>query len=438
MEFKLSPTEVIEGSSSSNSSDSRHLADSTYKPTYRRRSAGRGDRWTSGRHHVKGPSVVDLTKLRRPQNAEQEHPCVEPAIVWNAKVYQGPRNQYTHDLDFSNPDLMYVDDRPIELPVGVRPTQPSEGTNEPVLEPVEWAGPVIIIETFVEADYQKGRSSEIADLPRLDLLNLSRVSKQHLVVKSPFLAKGLSNILQYYPSFQQILSNESVRGELTIQEPFAVLFHHFESIEAMADRTTAVTICKSEHEGNTQRIDLTKKHMQHLIEFLRPIYQERILACRKNLSDSVPRVAFDMIWYLLTPGTDVYVQVDGSTHAAVVMDVKPNDLNQSNVLGVGNQEWCLVDLWRLETDGSRLRRGLISTQVYAYSGLREVTSLPVCPVSIWDIRDSGERRGQILRRSATLFKALHQGNLLADYNGPIKETNQYVGHVLQRGDRPCP
>lgn len=425
MEFEKSRRVVVEDSSSSSSPDSRLSASSTYRRAYRRR-----DHWAFGRRHVNGPSVVDLTKIRRPQNAEPEHPSVEPAIIWNAKIYRSLRDHYRDDPDFHNPDLTYVDDRPIELPVGVRPTQPPVDAKKTVPEPVEWAGPVITIETFVEANIQKCRSSGIAESLRLELLNPKCVSRRHLVVGSPFLADGLSNIVQYYPSFHRILSKEP-RGELRFQEPFAVLFHHFDSIEVMADGTTAATICKNEHDGNTQRIDLTKGHMQHLIEFLRPIYQERILSYRKNISDSVSRVAFDMIWYLLRPGTDVYVQVEGSTHAAVVMDVKSNGFNQSDVWGIGNEDWWHVDLWRLETDGSRLRRGLISAQVTAYSGLREVTSLPVCPVSIWDIRDGGERRRQILRRSATFFKALHQGNLLADYNGPIKETNQYyAGKVV--------
>ncbi|CAI7628266.1 unnamed protein product [Penicillium viridicatum] len=325
---------------------------------------------------------------------------------------------------------MYVDDRPIELPLSVRPTQPSVDTNNTVPEPVKWDGPVITIETFVDADIPKGKTWEIAGPPHIDLLNPKRVSRQHLVVKSPFIAEALDNIIEYYPSFHRLRSNESVKGrELRIQEPYAVLFHHFDSIQAMADRTA--TMCKTGHDGNTQMIDLKKGHMQHLIEFIRPIYEGRILTCQKSLHDSVPRVAFDMIWYLLTPGTDVYVQVDGSTHAAVVMEVRPNGINPGDVWGPVNEERWLVDMWRLETDGSRLRRGLITTQVHAYSGLHEITSLPVCPVSIWDSWDSGERRRQILCRSATFFKALREGNLLADYNGPIKETNQYyTGKVV--------
>ncbi|KAF5605598.1 TOB3 (member of AAA-ATPase family) [Fusarium pseudoanthophilum] len=56
---------------------------------------------------------------------------------------------------------------------------------------------------------------------------------------------------------------------------------------------------------------------------------------------------------------------------------------------------------------------------------RDVTSLQVCPVSIWYAYDGGERRRKVLRRAETLFKALQRGNLFVDYQGPIKETAQY-------------
>ncbi|EXL77363.1 hypothetical protein FOPG_08129 [Fusarium oxysporum f. sp. conglutinans race 2 54008] len=212
-----------------------------------------------------------------------------------------------------------------------------------------------------------------------------------------------------------MLLNETRGGELVIEEPFAVLFHYFDAIAAMADETTGTNVRNAKYGSKDQGKDFKVVHAQHLMEFLRPIHTESILACEKYLSNSVPQVAFDMIWYPLKPGTDVYVQLDGSTHAA----------------GAGSDGSWLVDLWRLETDGSRLRRGFISKRINPYSGLLDLVNLPVCPVSIWDANNGGERREKILRRSTTLFKALQRGNLLVDYKGPIKETAQYyTGKVV--------
>jgi hypothetical protein len=72
--------------------------------------------------------------------------------------------------------------------------------------------------------------------------------------------------------------------------------------------------------GRQVAIDLIKKHMKILLEFLRPIYEERIVRCEKCLSESTPRVAFDIIWYLLKPGTDVDIHIDESSQVAVVKD----------------------------------------------------------------------------------------------------------------------
>ena len=377
--------------------------------------------------YVKGLSVVDLTKLRSHQDTKPEH----LPVTWNARVYlEGRKTPDNGDIGSRKPDLTYIDDRPIELSVGAPPTQqPTEPENN-VTGPVEWSGPVIVIDTFVEAGIQTDSSSAMTGSPRLDMLNPTRVSTRCLVVGSPFLAHALGHLVQYYPSFHGMLFDESMREGLIIQEPFAVLLHHFDSIEAMAEGNAPVPTCKSEHDDSTEWVERTKDHLQHLVDFLRPIYQELMLTYQKHISDPVPQVAFDKIWYLLKPGTDVYVQVDRSVYVAVVIDVKPDGANHNKVVGSGNVKWWLVDLWQLETDGSRLRRVLISAKVRAYSGLREVTSLSVCPVSIWDAQDAGERRRHILRRSAILFKALRQGNLLADYNGPIKETAQEVDHEI--------
>jgi hypothetical protein len=396
----------------------------------------RYERDTLRRSEIKRSVVIDLPKFRHHEDSDAEHPPIEPAIIWKAKVYQSQGNTRGEDLQLHRSDLTYVDDRPIEFSVSLSPTKPPLETDEDVPEPAAWTGPVIIIETFVEADIGRERLSEMKRLseivasPCLDMFNPKHVSRRHIVVESPFLAEGLRNLVQYYPSFHQMLLDDSKGGELRIEEPFSVLFHHFDAIAAMADETTGATVCNAENDSKDQGTDLKAVHTQHLMDFLRPIYTESILACEKHLSNSVPQVAFDMIWYPLKPGTDVYVQLDGSTQAAVVMGVRRTYVSLSKVWGAGSDGSWLVDLRRLETDGSRLRRGFISARINPYSGLRDLISLPVCPVSIWDAYDGGERREKFLRRAATFFKALQRGNLLVDYKGPIKETAQYVRHGL--------
>ncbi|KAF5973952.1 AAA family ATPase [Fusarium bulbicola] len=233
--------------------------------------------------------VIDLPKLRQYEDSDAEHPSAGPAIIWTARVYQILKEPRGDGIRLYRPDLTYVDDRPIDFSIGLSPMKPPPETDEDVSEPEKWTGPVLTIETFVEAD--------------IDQYKLSRMKEQP----------------------------------------------------------------------------------------------------EKHLSTAVPRVEFGMIWYLLKPGIDVYAQVDGSTHAAVVVGVRRSDISVSKLWGDGSDGAWLVDLWRLETDGSRLRRGFFSALITPYFGLRDVASL----------------------------QALQRGNLLADYNGPIKNTAQYyTGKVV--------
>ncbi|KAJ5452459.1 hypothetical protein N7445_000642 [Penicillium cf. griseofulvum] len=198
----------------------------------------------------------------------------------------------------------------------------------------------------------------------------------------------------------------------------------------MASSPVSAAMYMSTQDNKQKGIDLTKKHMQILLEFLRPIREERILRFEEYLSESPARVAFDMIWYLLKPGMDVYIHIDGSPQAAVVIGVKCGGNDCSSVWGPENSDRWIIDLWRLETDGSRVQRSATTANINFYSALREVTSLAVCPCAIWDAHDTGERRKDIIRRSTIFFKALRQGNLLVDYNGPIKGSNQYYNGKL--------
>ncbi|KLO90821.1 TOB3 (member of AAA-ATPase family) [Fusarium fujikuroi] len=409
----------------------------------------RGDNWDMGlgyddseretipRSGMKRDLVIDLPKLRQLKDSDAVYPPSEPAIIWNAKVYQIRGEPRGDDIRLQRPDLTYVDDRPIEFSIGLPPTKAPAETDDDVLEPEAWTGPVITIETFVEAEIDQYKLLRLKRLPErvtsscLDLLNPKHVSRRHLVVESPYLVEGLSELVQYYPSFHHILLDDSKRGELRIKEPFAVLFHHFDAIAAMANGSTRTTDYNTEGKSMGQQNHLTVLHAKYLMEFLEPIYTDSILTCQKHLSNSVPQVEFGMIWYLLKPGIDVYVQIEGSTHAAVVRSVRRTDVSVSKLWGAGSDGSWLVDLWRLESDGSRLRKGFFSVTISPYSGLRDVTRLQVCPVSIWDAHDGGERRERILRRAAIFFKALQRGNLLVDYKGPIQETAQYyTGKVV--------
>ncbi|KAL4917033.1 hypothetical protein BDW62DRAFT_184885, partial [Aspergillus aurantiobrunneus] len=85
-----------------------------------------------------------------------------------------------------------------------------------------------------------------------------------------------------------------------------------------------------------------------------------------------------MIWYLLEPRIDVYVQSEGITFAGVAVEVIDGSQGNAPVISSDDNEqrWWSVHLWHLGADGVRIRLTLKSYTINAYSGLRDVTELP--------------------------------------------------------------
>ncbi|KAK7961728.1 uncharacterized protein PG986_002553 [Apiospora aurea] len=93
-----------------------------------------------------------------------------------------------------------------------------------------------------------------------------------------------------------------------------------------------------------------------------------------------------------------------------------------------SEGWNL-DMWYLDSDGQHISRTKIRYFIPAYTGTKALTSLGVCPATVWDTHDKGERRKKILERSKIVFESIQKGHLLAHYNGPIIGSNKHVGSL---------
>ncbi|KAI4139374.1 MAG: hypothetical protein L6R39_006319 [Caloplaca ligustica] len=226
-----------------------------------------------------------------------------------------------------------------------------------------------------------------------------------------------------------------VSTNFTLFEPYGVLMHHFPQLAAFAQSTTptdseAETVTQAEdNTHNLEILRLQKKHVRQLYEHLKPFYNSGVMTAQKLLQNDPPRIAFDMLWFLFKPGTDVYVQAEhGLVHACVVADIHSNyDNEEYHSAAQTNEtklEYWVLDLWYLDSDGSSAGRSGTTSRIQAYTGLREVTTLSICPVAIWDVLDNGERRESIMRRNKLLVKALQQGHLLVRYDGPVNSKRQ--------------
>ncbi|KAL8649650.1 MAG: hypothetical protein Q9210_004274 [Variospora velana] len=274
-------------------------------------------------------------------------------------------------------------------------------------------------------------------------LDILRVSRRGISIRSPFLYLSISEIVGYYPSFYKkepgnlldlsSIKSSDVSTEFILAEPYGVLMHHFPQLAAFAQSSNPVD---SEAE-NIEVLRLKRKHVRLLCEHLKPHYDSVVMPSRKLLENDPPRISFDMLWYVFKPGTDVYLQAHGLVHTCVVADIYSNyDDNEHNLAQINQTklEYWVLDLWFLETDGTSVGRVPTTCRIYPYKGLREVAFLDVCPVSIWDAIDNGKRRESIMRRSKLLVKALQQGHLLVRYDGPVNGKRQEL--CWDRGRRP--
>ena len=359
-----------------------------------------------------------------------------PPVVWLMRVYSETDERLDENTQGQNAGITYMDDKPFQFSICKNNAKsalhqfPLNGKGS-IEEPIggKWTRPVISIETLLKADF----STEVRSSPpkSLDPMNPSQDSRKVMVILSPYLIFGFQGLIGYYPSFNRFMSySGTTQAEFRIEEPFAVLLHHFKDIESFVGNGKSSAFICGEN-SLTKTTGLIKEHMKHLLGYLKPIYEDSVPRFERMLCAPSPRVRFDMIWYLLKPGTDVYVRAYNPVYVAVVMEVRRTSTGGSTIWDDMRVygSWT-IDSWQLETDGSQIRRGLTSHEIPYFLGSKEVTDLAICPVEIWDAKDGGTRRQEILNRNKISFKALKHGNLIAEYEGPLEESGEFVRRQL--------
>lgn len=74
------------------------------------------------------------------------------------------------------------------------------------------------------------------------------------------------------------------------------------------------------------------------------------------------------------------------------------------------------------------------SHIKRFNGMRDMSSLPVCPVSVWDALDAGARRAQVMRRKSMYLDGLQRnqsGHMHCYYDGPDIENGGRVSRLTQ-------
>lgn len=242
---------------------------------------------------------------------------------------------------------------------------------------------------------------------------------QSITVRSSLVRRTLQSMMDYYPKHPP----SSFDDEVTIEEPFAVLIHHFQKINEFV-----VSEETSDHFSQPAQA-LVCTHLKILRDFLKPIYEDLQSAIQPTIQ--VNAIKFDLLWYVLRPGTDVYIITDGIPHVCVIESVsgKRKDSIKPNK---DVKKWS-IRMWCLDTaDGLTMSRKRRRRRIKSFNGMRDMVSLPVCPVSAWDALDAGARRAQVLHRNSVYLDGLQnnqKGHMHCFYDGPDIENGGRVSDL---------
>ena len=419
-----------------------------------------------------GSAEVYLTprhKLYEVKRPKEKATADEPPVIWTANVFQ-----MRQDIDplSEYPTAIYCDDKPLDISLGeggedlllAEPTSRISKALPANSERPAWTGCIFEVSCQALADFPVSAGNRMKDTirergneranwriqpiltsepqsrpltSRFEALIFNRVSRSNIIINSPYLVDVIKNIAGYYPSFWAKSSDPetthprriSTNG-IKIADPLGILFHRLPEMEAFLQSQPNRTKEDMASLSNEElKLHLQREHVSHLFQFLKPFYDSRVLPCRKILEETAPQLSFEMLWYVFAPGTDVYRYSAGSSYACVIHSIRSNLDKRKTKHSKGapfEREYWRLKLWYLDSDGRKVGRVTDHCTIYSYPGLRQLTSLDVCPAAIWDASDNGELRERCMKRSRLRAKSLQEGHLLAWHDGPTSDGTRYV------------
>ncbi|CAG8972116.1 hypothetical protein HYALB_00008121 [Hymenoscyphus albidus] len=244
------------------------------------------------------------------------------------------------------------------------------------------------------------------------------------IYSRPFI-HALQKLISYWPD------TSLVANSVEIMEPYAILIHHLDALEAYKMTYSEATGREKYRDHPIhKRTDIescnreTFEHINIIKGYLQP-YQKDSIREERKLHQQTPAVAtYAMLWLLLKPGITVYAQLDGSTAAFVVSEVKckPSVLRKRGAYH--------VKLWYLDFDGRHVGRREHNAIIYPFDGSRDITSLTVYPCEYHDNSDGGALRTKLEDRGEIFFSML-SGAQMEYYGESLGDKIQwYEGRVM--------
>ncbi|KAI1479212.1 hypothetical protein F4774DRAFT_138082 [Daldinia eschscholtzii] len=300
-------------------------------------------------------------------------------------------------------------------------------------------GVVTVLGTSLPADNRRF-SSEIDRIMKAGIIDNWRISVNVrttlIVIHSNSLINAIASVLSYYPSMK--LGNIFVEGgrkSVELAEPYAVIAHHLEELEAhrasYTEDSTGDSPSKSTAASNATSVSPrcgkeTFEHLGMLLDFVKEfIFKDRIEVEKARYTKGL--CVFSMLWLLYKPGSTVYLESKGQYSAYVVQSVEIDEAVLSTTQGQSSP--YTVKVWNLDFDGYYVGRSATSVTIPYFDGEREITSLRLIPCEFIDKKDDGKTRARLREQGKRWYELLQGGQVF--YSGEFlgESKRKYEGRV---------
>ncbi|KAI1743088.1 hypothetical protein F4680DRAFT_392178 [Xylaria scruposa] len=256
-----------------------------------------------------------------------------------------------------------------------------------------------VIEIVTAVDLINVASTGIS-LENLDNRNVTNIRGTHMIIHSANLSQNIRDTVKFYPG--QNLTGDT----LIIQEPYACLLHHMTDFEHLA----------------SERNHADSDHVQILLDFLRPRYQQHYIPAKEKSLIAQPTVMFDDLWIIMRPGLLAYTSWNGHKIGCVLgksAHLPPNP--SSDVL----EKWS-IDFWFLQVHWPSDQIGctMHTVVIYRFDGEMPLTSLPIHPVEFVDSEDQGLTKQRFIDRGRKVYDILCGDMMSMEYDGECMDNSK--------------
>jgi hypothetical protein len=256
-------------------------------------------------------------------------------------------------------------------------------------------------DTFVDYGYDS-ESSEERDYPVPSDVSITKVETTEMVLHSKHLRNALSAVVNYYPGV------DFLSDRVIVEAPYRILVHHIAELERYKHNQPRV--------HDTEYAELTTKHIDVLLTFLRTTLGAQLDEEYARWSHSTPTATFENFWLLLKPGSVIYRKMEGHWTPFVISRVASGNSNHHGRRGAYSDAY-LIDCWNIEFVDGRIERMMQSFHMHPFTGEQAIHSLPVIPARFFP---GGEKA--ITEKQIALGKTyweLSKRPSYKEYDGPL-------------------